>query len=274
MNFASENPLTSRSDLKNSSHVLLESEYGDVARVIPGNASASALIVCEHASNRIPAALDGLGVGADVLRSHVAWDPGALGVAAGLAELSGSTLVHGTISRLVYDLNRPPEAESAIPAQSEVYRIPGNAGLSDPARDARIDNVFSPFHAGLDLEIARQRPKLRLMVTVHSFTPVYKGVGRSVEIGLIHGRDDRFATMMMDRVPRDGAYDIRLNEPYSAADGVAYMLDRHGPPNDLLSVMIEIRNDLIEDTASQQAMAAWLAPWIDEALTEHKATSA
>lgn len=254
--------------------MLLESEYGDVARIVPGKASASALVVCEHASNRVPTSLGTLGVGADVLSSHVAWDPGALGVAAGLAELTGSTLVHGAISRLVYDLNRPPEADSAIPAQSEIHRIPGNVDLSEAARDARIDNVFSPFHAGLDLEIARRRSRLRLLVTIHSFTPVYQGHRRSVEIGLIHGRDDRFATMMMDMAPSHAAFETRLNEPYSAADGVAYMLDRHGTPNKLLSVMIEIRNDLIKDEKSQRAMAKWLAPWLDDALAEYMAASA
>lgn len=251
-----------------------ESAFAPVVQVLPAPDSADCLLVCEHASNRVPGALGGLGLDAAALHSHVAWDPGALGVARGLAERLAAPLVHGAISRLVYDCNRPPEAPDAIPQRSEAYEIPGNLGLSAEARAARVAGVYAPFRAALAGEIFRRRGALRLMVTVHSFTPVYLGVARAVEIGILHGRDAGMARAMLAERPAELPHEVRLNEPYGAADGVAHTLDEHGGANGLASVMIEIRNDLIVTPAAQAAMAARLAPWITRAaarLTEEPA---
>jgi len=249
-------------------------DFGDIFHLTTPNQVSPVLIVCEHASNRIPAGLNQLGLPSQVTQSHVAWDPGALGVAQALARIVPAPLLSGNVSRLVYDCNRPPEAASAVPERSEVYDITGNKGLSPADRARRVQGVYQPFCQALSGVIAGQGDTLRLMVTVHSFTPVFNGTPRAVELGLVHGRDDRFTRSMMQNLPADwpadwpadrpakGPYDIRLNEPYGAADGVAHTLDAHGAANGLLSVMIEIRNDLIGSRAAQQSMAAFLAPWI------------
>ena len=104
------------------------------------------------------------------------------------------------------------------------------------------------------------------MVTVHSFTPVFNGVARSVEIGLLHGQDDRFARAMMAGLPENPPYDTRVNEPYAAKDGVVHTLDTHGAACGLLNVMIEVRNDLIATPDAQQSMGETLAKWIETAL--------
>lgn len=243
-----------------------DSAFGPAARVLPAPASADCLLVCEHASNRVPEALGGLGLDAAALQSHVAWDPGALGVARGLAERLAAPLVYATVSRLVYDCNRPPEAPDAIPGRSEAYDIPGNLRLTAAARAVRVAGVYAPFRRTLAAEIAARRGALRLMVTVHSFTPVYLGVARAVEIGILHGRDAGLAQAMLAERPAELPHEVRLNEPYSATDGVAHTLDAHGAANRLASVMVEIRNDLIATPAAQAAMAARLAPWIARAM--------
>ena len=240
--------------------------FGTPYRVETFVPAPSVLLVCEHASRHIPHALNGLGVGEEAQMSHVAWDPGALGVADALARSLPSVLVTGTVSRLVYDCNRPPDAESAIPARSEVVDIPGNQNLSAEERAARIDGVYRPFAKALASEIATHRATLALMVTIHSFTPVFHGVAREVEIGVLHGLDPRFADAMMAAVPDDARFTIRLNEPYAARDGVAHTLDTHGARNDLPNVMIEVRNDLIETVEDQEAVAAYLADWITSTL--------
>ncbi len=222
------------------------------------------LLVCEHASNQIPAALNNLGLSDAALLSHVAWDPGALGVAQSLNRKLGAILFSGTVSRLVYDCNRSPDAASAIPSRSEVFDIPGNTGLNDADRQRRIEGVFAPFSNALADQITQHRTTLELMVTVHSFTPVFHGAERDVEIGILHGTDGRFASAMMKTAPTD--HEIRLNEPYTASDGVAHTLDMHGAANELPSVMIEIRNDLIATEAEQDAMGGYLAPWIRTAM--------
>ena len=241
---------------------LTGADYGEVVHVTPAAGLPEVVVVCEHASNRVPAALADLGVDACVLESHVAWDPGALPVAQHLAAALDAPLVSGGISRLVYDCNRPPEAPSAIPARSEVHDIPGNRDLSAEARQLRVSAVYEPFRRTLAEVIASNAQTLRLMVTVHSFTPVFHGAPRAVELGVLHGSDTRFARAMMASAAPDAAYVIRLNEPYSAADGVAHTLDLQGSANGLLNVMIEVRNDLIRTEDQQATIAAFLADWI------------
>ncbi|WP_044026940.1 N-formylglutamate amidohydrolase [Ruegeria sp. TM1040] len=243
-------------------------DFGPSFAKTPSAAEAEVIIVCEHAANWIPPSLDALGLDDAARDSHIAWDPGALGVARKLAELLKGPLVEGCISRLVYDLNRPPESPTAIPPASEIFDVPGNRDLSDAARAQRVEAVYEPFRAALAEEIATRESALRLMVTVHSFTPVYNGETRAVELGLLHGRDDRFAKAMLAHQPEGLAWDVRLNEPYSASDGVAHTLDVHGCDNGLLNVMLEIRNDLIATPAQQDAWATALAPWIRATLED------
>lgn len=242
--------------------------FGDAVHVSPGNGRFDWLIVCEHASNRIPEGLGGLGLSDEVRRSHIAWDPGAAGVARAMAEKAGVPLVSGGISRLVYDCNRPPDAESAVPVVSEIYEIPGNRNLSAAARQDRVEAVYKPFRDTLAQQIDDTRDDLRLLVTVHSFNPVFFGEPRDAEVGLLHGDDDRFARAMVGAIPRDFPFETRLNEPYSAADGVAYTLDDHGVKNGLLNVMIELRNDLIGTADQQRDMADRLVSWIADVFAD------
>lgn len=243
-------------------------DFGEVVHTDLADGPYSVVLVCEHASNRIPDALGDMGLSADALQSHIAWDPGALAVAKLMAERLSAPLVHGGVSRLVYDCNRPPEAAGAMPLRSEDYLIPANADMSDDERHSRIEGIYEPFAAALSNLIAENRTGLELMVTVHSFTPVYHGQQRDVELGVLHGKDDRFAQAMMATVPADPPFVTRLNEPYSAADGVAHTLDAQALPTGLPNVMIEIRNDLIKSPSQQQAMADCLVSWIARTLVE------
>ncbi|WP_282182239.1 N-formylglutamate amidohydrolase [Aliiroseovarius marinus] len=253
----------------------LNSTFGPAVHVDQMGDAPRVIVVCEHASNRVPAHLDGLGLDAEILTRHIAWDPGALPVAKGLAQRMRAVLVHGGISRLVYDCNRPPEAHDAIPARSEVFDIPGNAGLSDAERFARVKQVYRPFSTTLKEQIGVHQPHLQMMVTVHSFTPIYRGQMRDVQIGILHGDDDRLALSMMQTIPADLGMEVQLNEPYAAVDGVAHTLNKHAVPYGLPNVMIEIRNDLIETAEQHARMAGALADWIAKAkaaMTEGKPT--
>lgn len=245
-------------------------DFGTVVHTDMADGPFSVVLVCEHASNRIPEFLGDMGLSADALQSHIAWDPGALAVAKLMAERMQAPLVHGGVSRLVYDCNRPPEASGAMPVRSEDYQIPANTDMSDQERNCRIEGIYKPFTAALSGLIADNRTELELMVTIHSFTPVYHGEKREVELGILHGVDDRFAQALMSSTPDDQPFVVRLNEPYSAADGVAHTLDARALPSGLLNVMIEIRNDLIQTPEQQEAIADRLVPWIMRTLVELK----
>jgi predicted N-formylglutamate amidohydrolase len=241
---------------------------GEVVDVANSAGNSDFLIVCEHASNRIPDSFDDLGLDEAALASHIAWDPGALAVAQAMSKRLDATLVAHRFSRLLYDCNRPPESPGAVPAVSEIYRIPGNTGLSAADRQARVDRFYVPFRdtmtACIDGRMSQARPTA--LVTVHSFTPVYKGVRREVELGILHGNDARLADALLETSRAGTSLTVRRNEPYGPADGVIHTLDEHAVSRGLLNVMLEIRNDLIADRASQAEMADWLAGCLTQAL--------
>jgi predicted N-formylglutamate amidohydrolase len=233
------------------------------------------VLACEHASNAIPAALSNLGLTQDLLATHIAWDPGALAVAAEMARLLDSPLVASRVSRLVHDCNRPPEAPDAIAPRSEAVDIPGNAGLGERDRRERVARFYAPFRdalaACLDARADGARPPA--LLTIHSFTPVYAGVRRDVQLGVLHDADARLADALLATLAADSTLAVRRNEPYGPRDGVTHTLAAHALPRGLPNAMIEIRNDLIASADAQRAMAAWLSRCAAAALAATAATS-
>ncbi len=226
--------------------------------------AAGALVLCEHASCEFPARFGTLGLPAEVRRSHIAWDPGALELARSLAGYLGAPLVAGGVSRLLYDCNRPPEAPSAIPERSEAFEVPGNRGLDDRARAERVAAIYRPFCAEVDRVADIARP--RALITVHSFTPVYFGRRRMVEIGILHDADSRLADAVLEAAGSAPPYDLRRNAPYGPADGVTHSLKQHGIARGLVNVMIEVRNDLLASPERAGRVSEWLNPLISGAL--------
>ena len=229
-----------------------------------GGASPHVLI-CEHASNLLPDRLGTLGLEDAELLSHIAWDIGAEKVARRLSQLIDAPLALQRYSRLVYDCNRPPEAPSAMPGVSEVTSIPGNQKLTPAERLARTREIYRPFHTGLaDLLDRRASEDVSsIVVSIHSFTPVFKGKPRTVELGILHDRDTRLSSKLIKSFPN---IEGRLNEPYGPKDGVMHTLNLHAAPRGLQHAMIEIRNDLIATDRGQDEWAQRLSvPFIHAA---------
>lgn len=226
-------------------------------RVTNPGGSSPFVLTCDHASNFLPPEFGTLGLSAEDLSRHIAWDPGALPVARRMAEALDATLVETCISRLVIDCNRPLDAPDLVPPVSETTDIPGNAGLSEKQRAQRIALSWRPFHDAVanivDARLARGQ-ETRL-VSVHSFTPVYKGKNRPWHIGIIHDEDRRLATPLIAALRRLAAVTVGVNEPYSPADRVYFTLERHARSRGLACAMIEIRNDEISGDAGQRKWA-------------------
>lgn len=227
--------------------------------------SSSVVLVCEHASNTIPAAYDGLGLSADDRESHAAWDPGAMAVAEMISHQMDAPLIASRVSRLVYDCNRPPDAPDAMPARSEVIDVPGNANLSPSEREARVEAIYRPFHAALGKLV--ERIAHPVIVTMHSFTPVYFGQRRPVEIGILHDSDTRLADAMLASAAAHLDANVQRNEPYGPDHGVTHTLKKHGITGGHLNVMLEVRNDLIETPIQQKAMADVISGWLVDAFS-------
>ncbi len=237
---------------------LLSPTEAPAARVLNAHGRAPAVLVCEHASRFIPAALKGLGLDDAAARSHAAWDIGALDVAVELMGALDAPLVQSRVSRLVYDCNRPPEREDSMPARSEVFAVPGNQGLTETQRAQRVRDVYQPFRLALS-QTLDARPRPPVLITIHSFTPVYNGKTRAVELGILHDRDDRAAQVMLSHAAQCDLK-VALNEPYSPVDGVTHTLREHGIARGLPNLMIEIRNDLIDTPTGVNRIAGLLAP--------------
>lgn len=247
---------------------LLSPDDGEPVELANPDGSADILLICEHASNRIPRALNDLGLEGRALSSHVAWDPGAAEVAQAMAAALDAPLILQRFSRLVYDCNRPPDAPSAMPARSEVFDVPGNTRLSEADREARVAAIYRPFRASIagTLDRMMQRGATPAVVTIHSFTPVFFGKPRAVEIGLLHDVDSALADAMLELADDWRGIDIRRNEPYGPEDGVTHTLQVDAIARGLSNVMIEVRNDLIRTPAAQSEMAARLALLVDEGI--------
>ena len=231
------------------------------AQVIGANGAAPVVLVCEHASRHIPSDLRDLGLVEPARSSHAAWDIGAMDMAVAMSRMLDAPLVAAGVSRLVYDLNRPLESPSAIPEKSEIFDIPGNKGLSESDRRDRFDRLHAPFHMRLAEVVAAQRARCGgpvALVTIHTFTRVYMGRERSVEIGYLFHADGRLAEGALAAEQARGRYAAALNEPYGVADGVTHTLKMQGEDKGLPALMIEVRNDLVDTPDTAQAMAAHL----------------
>ena len=252
--------------------VLLTAAEGEAVTIENASGTSPVLLVCEHASFKLPAALGTLGLGQDERTAHIAWDPGALAVARRLSMSLDAALLFQNFSRLAYDCNRPPESPDAMPAMSEIYEIPGNRDISAAERQARIDEIYRPWQRMLAETIAGRKAAGRetVIVTIHTFTPVYRGVPRAVEIGILHDRDSRLGDAMLARAAQQNDYRIERNEPYGPADGVTHTLVEHGVANGLLNVMIEIRNDLVRDEMGQAKISRLLEAVVSGSLADEK----
>jgi predicted N-formylglutamate amidohydrolase len=237
---------------------LLEQDEEHPALVINGGGQSPIVLVCEHASNRLPRRLGTLGLNPSDLARHIAFDIGAEGVARLLSKLLDAPLVLQRYSRLAYDCNRAPDHPSAMPVRSEVFDIPGNLALLPEAKLMRIAAIYRPFHDAVSHLLDRRAAygAASIFITIHSFTKVYLGKTREVELGLLFDRDPRVAQLLIKSFPGIAA---RFNEPYCAKDGVMHTTNLHAAPRLMPHAMIEIRNDLIETQRGQQEWAQRLS---------------
>jgi predicted N-formylglutamate amidohydrolase len=224
------------------------------------------VLICDHASRRIPRSLGTLGVAESELTRHIAWDIGARGVASRLADLLDAVLIAQTYSRLVIDCNRPLNSPTSIATRSERTDIPGNRDLSLADTAARAQEIFIPYHERITAELDRRQALARptLLISMHSFTPVFNDIARPWHIGMLYNRDTRFAHALLALIRADRRWVVGDNEPYSISDGSDYAIPVHGEGRGLAHVEIEIRQDLIADEAGQDEWARLLAGWLGQ----------
>ena len=252
--------------------LLVEGDMPPVHEVNAGGASPF-LLTSDHYGRVLPRALGDLGVAESELTRHIAWDIGIAGVAEQLSEMLDAHLVAQRYSRLVIDCNRPPGAVSSIPVMSEATSVPRNEGISEQEREARRREIFEPYHhridAVIDGRVHAKRPTV--LVSLHSFTPVYAGVARPWHIGALYNRDTVLPRLLLKHLHAESDLVVGDNEPYAVSDLTDYTIPVHGEARGLINTGIEIRQDLIGDQSGQQQWAERLARIFGEIEVELRA---
>jgi predicted N-formylglutamate amidohydrolase len=237
---------------------LLGANEPQPAELVNAHGASAFVLICEHASNAIPARLGDLGLSEEDRHRHIAWDIGAAGVSREMSRILDAPLLMQRYSRLVYDCNRAPENPGAMPEKSEIFDVPGNLNLSAQDKLSRTREIYRPFINAvtdfLDERAAHGKPAIA--VSIHSFTPVYFGKTRDVQVGLLFEHHDGLARGLVDKFP---AYETRLNEPYGPEHGVMHLMNQIAAPRGLAHLMLEIRNDLISDPHQEKQWAARVA---------------
>ena len=240
----------------------------DVPPVLEHNAAERSpfLLTCDHYGRLIPPILGDLGLPESELSRHIAWDIGIAGVAEALSKHLDAHLIAQRYSRLVIDCNRPPGAPSSIPRISEATTISGNESLARDAMETRRRAIFDPYHRRI-AEVIDQRLRDKLptvLVSLHSFTPVYAGIARPWHIGTLYHRDTRLPPLLLGLLRAEPDLVVGDNEPYAVSDETDYTIPVHGEARGLMNTGIEIRQDLISDQAGEKSWADRLARILGE----------
>lgn len=231
---------------------------------IEGNPAQGFIILCDHAESRLPAAYGTLGLPRQELERHIAYDPGARAVTMGLAERLGAPAVMSTFSRLLIDPNRSEDDPTLIMRLSDGAIVPGNHHVDAAERARRLARYHAPYHAEIERIIERSMAAgiVPVLVSVHSFTAVWRGRGRPWQIGILWDADPRLARPMVEKLAADPELVVGDNEPYSGAL-IRDTMYRHGTGRGLAHGLIELRQDLISDAAGAEAWVDRLAPILE-----------
>jgi predicted N-formylglutamate amidohydrolase len=231
------------------------------------DAPSPVVLVCDHASNHLPARYGLLGLTADDLAKHFAWDPGALAISRRLSALMDAPLVYGCISRLVLDVNRDLSDVDSIVETADGAIVPGNSGLSAGERERRAAEIYAPYHAAVQDLLAKraQRGRRSALVAIHSFAPSLEGAVRPWHCGVIFASDSHLGEALVKGLQEEDGLVVGVNQPYAPSDRVYHTMSRHGEAAGNPAAMIEVRNDLVADGDGQAAWAMRLAPILQSA---------
>lgn len=236
-------------------------DWPDPVEVLNERGRSPVVLVCEHASNHIPAEYDGLGLDAEALSDHIAWDIGAAEVTRALSRKLDAVAFLGTYSRLLIDLNRPVHVASSVPERSETTDIPGNRALDAGEALRRVRQVFNPYHARIQacLDERQIAGVPTILISIHSFTPVYHDVPRPWHAGVLFNRSAAAAEAIAARLGDDPAINVGRNVPYKVDPESDYCVLVHGEARGLPAVLIEIRNDALRTPSGIADWAGRLA---------------
>lgn len=218
------------------------------------------VLTCEHASNRLPAGFEAAPDDRPFLADHWGWDVGAADLVRDLAARTGSCAVFSRFSRLVCDLNREPGEHDFVVTEVEGHALALNRGVDAAERRRRRALWFDPYHDAVDRVLGERcaaGSEVRVC-SVHTFTPVWRGNPRRLEVGVLFDAHEAHARSLCAALAREG-FATALNEPYSGYEGLIYAARRHGRAHRVVYLEIEVRQDLVDTPSRARAVGERVA---------------
>lgn len=258
------------SDSSASSMRLLGADDPPACSVQNSGGQSPILILGDHAGRKIPERLDGLGLDASTLETHIAWDIGAGALGALLSDRLDAVFIAQRYSRLVIDCNRDPGRPDSIVPESDGVQIPGNQGRSTDDVARRRGEIFDPYHTAIAACLARRKDGARktVVLALHSFAQSLGGFARPWRFGVLHLGQSPFSGAVLARLQTAiGRAQVGDNEPYQM-DGTDYTVPRHAVSNGWDYLELEVRQDLLAEPVGQEEIADLLVPILLGALRE------
>jgi len=227
----------------------LKSEYEN-AKIIdyrdPENPNNTVLVTCEHATNDLPE--DYSWTENDTrhfVNEHWGLDIGALEMARALAAELKCVFVHSLYSRLLLDTNRSIVSDTLFRRTGDGKEVDLNKDLTHEEEQKRIKRFYIPYYEALREISAKVDPTY--VLSIHSFTPVYQGEPRSMEIGVLYGHDSTKLAVDINEGMKTKGYISDINRPY---DGITTMgtvksLIYAKHPTQRQGITFEFRNDIL-----------------------------
>ncbi|MCX5571250.1 MULTISPECIES: N-formylglutamate amidohydrolase [Kaistia] len=230
---------------------------GAAFEIVPGDAAAGLILLCDHASNHVPSEYGSLGLPPSEFTRHIAYDIGAEALTRALAVRFGVPAVLSHFSRLLIDPNRGLDDPTLIMRLSDGAVIPRNARIDAAEREHRIERFYRPYDDAVTrtIDAGMTTGRIPMILSIHSFTPLWKGVPRPWHAGILWDADPRLAQPLIAGLAADPAIVVGDNEPYHGALK-GDTLYRHATRRGLAHALVEIRQDLIADPAG-------VAEWTD-----------
>jgi predicted N-formylglutamate amidohydrolase len=219
----------------------------DVEIVRHGGPTAAAIITCEHASERLPEPWKWPDGDARLWGTHWAYDPGAAELARELAAELHTVAVLARFSRLLADPNRPENASDLFRREAEGEPVLLNSAIDARERERRLV-PWRTYHDAVDAEVRASAAPV--VLAMHTFTPLYEGTRRTVEVGVLFDEEQPLAEMLQASLIVAG-FKVELNQPYSGKLGLMYSVGRHGNAHGRRPIELEVRQDLAVDAVAR-----------------------
>ncbi|TBW40799.1 N-formylglutamate amidohydrolase [Siculibacillus lacustris] len=260
--------MTSQHDGPSRSAPAVAAEIAEGFEIVPGDPRLGLVILADHASNRVPADLVALGLPPAEFERHIAYDIGVAPLTRALAARLGVPAVLSRFSRLVIDPNRAEDDPTLVMRLSDGAVIPGNRSIDEAGRQARIERFWRPYDAaiGRTIDAAFTAGRPPVLLSLHSYTPIWRGRPRPWHCGVLWDADPRLPDLLLDRLRGDTELVVGDNEPYDGAL-IGDTMYRHGTLRGLAHAILEVRQDLIADAAGVESWAGRLEPILREAVT-------